>query len=139
QENQGFEHVVIFLSKYGLGLKMCQNIYEVYKDDAIDILQEDPYKYVFDIEEFGFHTADKIAQKNGISLTHPNRVGAACIHVLEQSIQDGHVYLPIKHCVEKVISILDTDSLSAGEVIQRIKDLNIDKKVIVMNENVYLP
>lgn len=139
QENQGFEQVVIYLSKYGLGLKMCQNVYENYKDEAINILQDDPYQYVFDIEGFGFHTADNIAKKNGISLTHPNRIGAACIYVLEQSIQEGHVYIPIDRCIQEVISLLSTDSLAEDDVMERIKELNNEKKIIVGNEKVYLP
>lgn len=84
QENQGFEHVVVHLATYHIGLKMAQKIYQAYKEEAIDILEEDPYRYVFDIEGFGFQTADEIAGRNGLAPTHPNRVGAGCIYVLQK-------------------------------------------------------
>src|SRR5690625_1838756 len=90
QENQGFEHIALYLGKYNIGLKMAQKIYQEYKEDAIAILDEDPYQYVFDIEGFGFQTADEIARKNGLSSAHPNRIGAGCIYALQKNIQHGH-------------------------------------------------
>ncbi|SEQ16013.1 ATP-dependent DNA helicase, RecD/TraA family [Virgibacillus subterraneus] len=141
QENQGFEHIVVYLSNYGIGLKMAQKIYQEYKDEAIDVLQNDPYQYVFDIEGFGFRTADQIAQQNGLSLTHPNRIGAGCIYVLQKNIQDGHVYLPIDNCIKQVLDLLlnPEQSLTADMVSNRLEDLNKDKTVIMKDGNVYLP
>ena len=141
QENQGFEHIVIYLAKYGIGLKMAQKIYQEYKDEAIAVLEEDPYQYVFDIEGFGFQTADGIAKQNGLSLTHPNRIGAGCIYVLQKSVQDGHVYLPVQHCLERVIDLLAhaESELSEQIVVDRLTELNKDKTVIIHEEKVYLP
>lgn len=139
QKNQGFEHVVVYLSKYGIGLKMAQKIYEKYKESAIDVLEEDPYQYVFDIEGFGFQTADQIAQQKGLSLTHPNRIGAGCIYVLEKSIQDGHVYLPIDECTRLVTQLLATQSLTSDNVFTRLEELNVDQTIVVQGEKVYLP
>src|SRR5690625_6856978 len=64
QENQTFKHIVVYLAKYEIGLKMSQKIYERYKDEAIRILEEDPYQYVFDIEGFGFKTADNRSEEH---------------------------------------------------------------------------
>lgn len=139
QENQGFEHIVVYLSKYNIGLKMSQKIYEKYKDEAINVLEEDPYQYVFDIDGFGFHMADQIAQKNGLEPTHPNRVGAACIYVLEQSIQDGHVYIPLSQCKQQVDQLLATPTLTEVIIDERLKELNEEKRVVVQDEAVYLP
>lgn len=74
QENQGFEHVVVYLAKYNIGLKMAQKVYEQYKDETIELLEDDPYRLVFDVEGFGFQTADEIAKKNGLSLSSPNQL-----------------------------------------------------------------
>ncbi|UJL44927.1 ATP-dependent RecD-like DNA helicase [Virgibacillus sp. NKC19-16] len=139
QENQGFEQIVVYLSKYGIGLKMAQKIFQEYKEDAISILEEDPYQYVFDIEGFGFQTADEIARQNGLSLSHPNRIGAGCIYVLQKSIQDGHVYLPLKHCVRQMLDLLSNNSLSEELIIDRLNDLNTTKRIIIQDENIYLP
>ncbi|SHF66714.1 SF1B family DNA helicase RecD2 [Ornithinibacillus halophilus] len=141
QENQGFEQVVIHLAKYNIGLKMAQKIYEKYKETALDVLEEDPYRYVFDIDGFGFQTADEIARKNGLSLSHPNRIGAGCIYVLQNSIQDGHVFLPLTVCVQQVIDLLWSPEhhLSDEEVTTILEELNTEKQVILKDGNVYLP
>lgn len=141
KENQGFEHIVVYLSNFGIGLKMAQKIYKEYKDQAIDVLEDDPYQYVFDIEGFGFQTADQIARQNGLSLTHPSRIGAGCIYVLQKNIQDGHVYLPIEKCIKQVMDLLldPEQSLTMDTVSKRLEDLNREKVVIMKDGNVYLP
>lgn len=141
KENQGFEHVVVYLAKYDIGLKMAQKIYQEYKEDTIELLNEDPYKFVFDIEGFGFQTADHIARKNGLSLSHPNRIGAGCIYILEKSIQQGHVYLPVDQCMQKVSQLLyhpDT-MISSDDISNVIEDLNSSKSVILQEGRLYLP
>jgi exodeoxyribonuclease V alpha subunit len=140
-ENQGFEHVVVHLSKYNIGLKIAQKVYEQYKDEAITILQDDPYRFVFDIEGFGFQTADEIARKNGISLSSPNRIGAGCIYILQKSVQDGHVFLPLSQCLGEVGTLLRSpgQELTNDEISSVLEELNKEKKVILYNGNVYLP
>lgn len=141
QENEGFEHVVVYLAKFGIGLKLAQKIYQVYKDESIEVLEKDPYQYVFDVEGFGFQKADEIAGINGLSLTHPNRIGAGCIFIMQKSVQDGHVYLPIDECIINVIQLLGrTDAkLDEDTVKSRLETLNTDKTMIVQDGNVYLP
>ncbi|WP_121615082.1 ATP-dependent RecD-like DNA helicase [Virgibacillus halodenitrificans] len=139
QENQGFEHIVVYLAKYNIGLKMAQKIYQEYKEDAITILEEDPYQYVFDIEGFGFQTADQIAGQRGLSPTHPNRIGAGCIYTLQKSVQDGHVFLPLSVCIERVFDLLSAHSLSSDIITERLKELNTTKSVIILEDRVYLP
>ncbi|WP_067727319.1 SF1B family DNA helicase RecD2 [Oceanobacillus damuensis] len=139
KENQGFEHVAVHLSKYGIGLKMAQKVYQIYKEDAMNILDRDPYQYVFDIEGFGFRTADEIARQKGLPLTHPNRIGAGCIYVLQKSIQDGHVYLPIDLCSDQVRELLAVHPAETSIITDRLEEMNTEKKVIIHEGNVYLP
>ncbi|MGM8364670.1 SF1B family DNA helicase RecD2 [Virgibacillus sp. W0181] len=139
QENQGFEHVVVFLSKYHIGLKMAQKIYENYKETSIEQVKKDPFQFVLDIEGFGFHTADQIAKTNGLSLTHPNRIGAGCIYVLQNSVQNGHVYLPLDQCVQETYKLLITPDINEQMITECIEDLNKEKKLIVVEGKAYLP
>lgn len=139
QENQGFEKIVIELSKFGIGMQLCQKIYQAYKHEAIPLLQDNPYQYVFDIEGFSFHMAENIAEKHTLSNTHPDRIKAACIHVLNESIQEGHVYLPLDECIEKMTYLLSTKMLSEDEMIAFIKEMDQEKKIIVHEKKVYLP
>src|SRR5690625_5795600 len=136
QENQGFEHIVVYLAKYEIGLKMSQKIYERYKDEAIRILEEDPYQYVFDIEGYGFKTADNIEKKHGLLETHTNRIGVGCVFILEQSLQRGHVFLPLDHCVQDVMNLLGTYQLTESDVVQQLQDLASDKTLVINDDHV---
>ncbi|CDQ39480.1 SF1B family DNA helicase RecD2 [Virgibacillus salexigens] len=139
QENQGFEHVAVYLANYNIGLKMAQKIYQYYKDEAIALIEEDPYRFVFDIEGFGFRTADEIAAQMGISTTHANRIGAGCVYTLQRSVQDGHVYLPVSECVSLVDQLLASPELTETIITDRLVALNGDKSLIIQDGNVYLP
>lgn len=138
QSNQGFEQVVIQLSKFGIGLKMAQQLYNTYKEDTSALLLEDPYTFVYDIEGFGFKMADKIGQMNGISLTHHNRVGAAIIFVLEESMQSGHVYLPEEALIEQTFNVLNTSDMTKDLINEVLLLLNEKKKIKIKDEKIYL-
>nr|WP_152525503.1 ATP-dependent RecD-like DNA helicase [Sediminibacillus terrae] len=140
-EHQGFEHIVVHLSNYGFGLKMAQKIYQAYKDEAISILERDPYQYVFDIEGFGFQRADEVAHQNHIPMDHPSRIQAACIYTLQQSIQEGHVYLPLEKHLEVADELLQGEQyqIEPEAITSQIADLNKQKKIIVVDSRVYLP
>ncbi|UFT97873.1 ATP-dependent RecD-like DNA helicase [Radiobacillus kanasensis] len=141
QEHQGFEHIVVNLSKYGFGLKMAQKIYEAYKDKALEVLENDPYQFVFDIEGFGFQRADEVAAKKGILKNHPSRIQAGCIYVLHQSTFSGHVYLPLEDLVSSVEQLLNqrVSEVTFDEISKEVITLNTDQKIIVQDSKAYLP
>lgn len=138
QSNQGFEKVVIQLSKYGIGLKMAQQLYNTYKEETIELLLKDPYTFVYDIEGFGFKMADKIGRMNNISPVHHNRVGAAIIFVLEESMQSGHVFLPESDLIDQAFSVLNTSEMTKDLINEVLLLLNEKKRIKMKDNKVYL-
>ncbi|UOQ46291.1 ATP-dependent RecD-like DNA helicase [Halobacillus salinarum] len=142
KEHQGFEHVMIQLSQYGVGLKLSQKIYEAFKDQTLGILQEDPYQLVFKVEGFGFHRADEIANMQKLSHDHPTRIRAACLFIMQQSLSEGHVYLPTEECLLQVERLLNNGSnpeITFQQLSEQLIQLGEDKHVYVEEERVYLP
>lgn len=139
KENHGFEKIAIHLTKYGIGLKMAQTLYKLYKQETMDYINQNPYQFVFDVEGFGFLTADKIAEINGMSKTDENRISASCLYVLEQATLDGHVYLPMKECIDKMNAILQVYSLTEEALMEQVSLFSEADKVVIENNNVYLP
>ncbi|WP_067837206.1 SF1B family DNA helicase RecD2 [Amphibacillus sediminis] len=141
KEHQGFDHVVVHLSKYGIGLKMAQKIYQTYQDQALDILMNNPYQYVFDIEGFGFHRADSIASQNEIAHDHPARLRAAFLYILYDAMQEGHVFLPDTILLERSRSLLESNQqpinpeLLKGQLIE----MEEEQYLIVDEDRIYLP
>lgn len=141
REHQGFEHVVVHLSKYGFGLKMAQKVYKLYQDKALEILQEDPYQYVFDVEGFGFQRADEVAKMNNLPMNHPSRIQAACIYVIQQSMLDGHVFLPLKECLTAVDNLLHgkRSGITMENISKELIELEANNRLVVQESNIYLP
>lgn len=139
QENQGFEQVAVKLTQYGIGLKMAQVLHKLYKEETFVYLQENPYQFVYDIEGFSFLMADKIAQLNGMSKKDVNRIRASSIHALQLSILDGHVFLPLDECIEKMLEVLSTREISEALVTEQLTILAEEKKIILQDGKVYLP
>ena len=139
QDNQGFEQIAVQLTRYGISLKMSQTLYKMYKEETLVLLKENPYQFVFDIEGFGFITADKIASMNGISKKNDNRICASCIYALQLSILDGHVFLPLEECLTSMQNILNVNDLADDKLMKLLEVLDAEKKIIIKDNRVYLP
>src|SRR5699024_8267413 len=120
QENQGFEQVAVELTRFGVGLKMAQILYQTYREETLTYLYRNPYQFIYDIEGFGFLTADKIAEINGMDKQNEHRLRASCIYALQQSVLDGHVYLPLEECIERMHAILLLDSVTNEMLLEHI-------------------
>lgn len=141
REHQGFDHVVVQLSKYAIGLKMAQQIYEVYKEQAIDVLMTNPYQYIFDIKGFGFHKADLVAKQNDIAMNHPSRIRAGCIFTLHESMQDGHIYLTKDEILPRSKNLLQArrHEITDEDIHQQMIELHEEELLVVDEDNIYLP
>ncbi|SET66351.1 exodeoxyribonuclease V alpha subunit [Salinibacillus kushneri] len=141
RENQGFERVVMALADYGIGLQLTQKIYDIYKEETLKLLEENPYQFVFEVEGFGFRRADEIAKILGISGDHPTRIQAGCIHTLKRQSQFGHVFEYLEQLCDDVRKLLnETDPSVTNETIeQKVKELSEEGYLIIEENRVYLP
>lgn len=141
KEHQGFEHIVVKLSQYGFTLKMSQKIYEVYKDEALEIFERDPYQYVFDIEGFGFYRADEAARRSGVALDHPNRIKAGTIYTLQQSITEGHVFQTLEQLLSDTEQLLNKEQelITFEAISEQVMALHEEKRLIIEDSRVYMP
>lgn len=142
KEHQGFEHVMIHLSQYGFGLKLSQKIYEVFKDQTLAIIEEDPYQLVFKVEGFGFHRADEMARAQDLAHDHPTRIRAACLYILQKNMSDGHVYLPTRECLVQVEQLLNVGldpEINFDTLSEQLIHLADERYIFIEEERVYLP
>ena len=138
QENQGFEQIAVELTRYGIGLKMAQVLYKMYREETLTLIHQNPYQFIYDIEGFGFLTADKIAEINKMDKANEHRLRASCIYALQMSVLDGHVFLPVDECLENMHQILLLGSISNEELMEHIQYLVREKKVIQQDDFLYL-
>ncbi|MCL1953174.1 MAG: AAA family ATPase, partial [Firmicutes bacterium] len=140
------ERAITFLQSKGLGTKACLKIYEAYGDNTVDIVANNPYQLIEDIDGIGFLTADKIAHEIGIPHNSTFRVRAGLLYVLRASTEkEGNTYLPYDICIDQTIQLLQLETSSslndvsvveydANELVDSvIQELSIDYKIKVVN------
>ena len=106
--NYGTEQILSKLAEYGLTNRIAFAIFNQYKEDSLDIIQENPYQLVEDIQGIGFKIADQLAEQLGIEADAPQRFRAALVHTLfEISIEQGDTYIEARDLLENAIIILE--------------------------------
>ncbi|MGT2929350.1 SF1B family DNA helicase RecD2 [Streptococcus dentasini] len=108
KSNYGTEQVLSKLAEYGLSNRQALDIFDTYKGETLDILQDNPYQLVEDIRGIGFKIADTLAEQLGIKSDSPKRFRAALVHALtELSIERGDTYVEARDLLEYAISLLE--------------------------------
>lgn len=142
-EHQGLEQIMVALNDYGFGSQLSMKIYQVYKEEALNIIQSNPYKLVEDIEGIGFGRADELGAKLGLTGNHPDRIKAACLFVLEtESLQNGHVFLLTEDLlinVQKLLEENQPEAIDFQNISSEIIKLGEEGKIIVEQNRTYLP
>ena len=78
--------VVNFLMAFGLNNKQIVKIKQMYGFSTVDVLKENPYRLVFDIDGIGFKTADKIAMGLNFDMDHVYRKQALYLDQYKQIV-----------------------------------------------------
>ncbi len=142
-KNQGLEQAMVSLNQYGFGPQLSMKIYQVYKENTLEVVQTNPYKLVEDIEGIGFGKADDLGSQIGITGNHPDRLKAGCLYILElSSNQEGHVYLQAEYLLEKVKVLLEEnqkEEIEFSQIAEQIIQLEEEGKIIVEDKKIYLP
>jgi exodeoxyribonuclease V alpha subunit len=136
-EHKANEQTLIKLYGYGISSKMALKIMRFYKERTMQILEENPYKMIDDIEGIGFERADLIAQKLGFTRDHPLRIKAMILYLLKYIIyQQGHTIIPKEAFIQLALSRLSKqdDRLDETNVISHIEALIKENKVVDLED-----
>lgn len=133
-KQKALHEIMIFLHQRGISTSRALRIYKTYGEQAVEVLQKNPYQLAMDIHGVGFKTADEIAGQMGISQDAPQRVRAGLLYALEKGAESGHCCLPETALVEEAEKVLNVSTalieteleamLRAGLVIRQNVDGN---------------
>jgi exodeoxyribonuclease V alpha subunit len=101
--------IMLFLHGHNISTNLAVKIYKTYGDQALEIVQDNPYRLEQDIYGVGFKTADKIARDLGLPEDHPSRIEAGLVYALNESVSEGHVFLPEPLLIESAAGLLGVD------------------------------
>ncbi len=120
EEQKHIREVMMFLQTHGVSTNLAVKIYKTYGDDALEVVQEDPYRLARDIWGVGFKTADKVARDLGLPHDAPSRVEAGVAYALSQLADQGHVYVPEDELIRTSAPLLEVEPELISEAIGRL-------------------
>jgi exodeoxyribonuclease V alpha subunit len=117
-------------------------IYEKYGEKAIDVLNENPYQLIHDLDGVGFKKADRLAHAMGIKGDDPRRINAAVLHALHTAANDGgHCFMYADALETSIIELIGSVNMKlvakAIEENVKKKDIIIDNEQAIYLRNLY--
>ncbi|MBQ6497533.1 MAG: ATP-dependent RecD-like DNA helicase [Bacilli bacterium] len=136
KEYEASYEVIMYLTDMGFSTRDSMLIYNTYKGRTKEIIENNIYKVIDDINEMYFKKIDNIALENGVSKDDSNRIKASIIYIMnEVSNTFGHSYYyydEISTYLPRVlgIEIFDLDKY--------LNELEKDIKIVIKNDRYYL-
>lgn len=128
EEKKDIREAMVYLTRFGIGNSLAVKIYETYKSGLYGVMQENPYRLAEDIPGVGFKTADEIASRIGIHTDSDYRIRSGLLYMLQQSVQEGHTWLPREILMERTGELLQVP-VQAIEPL--LSNLMMDRKVVI--------
>jgi exodeoxyribonuclease V alpha subunit len=127
EEQRQVKEIMIFLHSHGITTNLALKIYKQYGDQALPIVQRNPFQLARDIFGVGFKTADRIAQSLGLPEDHPTRIEAGVIYLLEDFANEGHVFAPRSQLSDRAVELLGIDRSQVWEAVERLAEQDLVK------------
>ena len=130
------QNVIMFLQSHYITTNMAIKIFNIYKDKTIEVVKNNPYQLIEDIDGIGFTTADKIAVKVGIDPYGENRIKAGLIYTLKTaSEREGHTFLKQEEAISNCLEILSFSESERNLVYKSLEYLQIEGMVKNFNHH----
>jgi exodeoxyribonuclease V alpha subunit len=135
EEQKSIKEIMLFLHGHHVSTNLAVKIYKAYGENSLNVVRENPYQLEQDIYGVGFKTADRIAQNLGLPYDHPARIEAGVVYAINETINEGNVYIPVNQLAERAEALLDVDGnlivsgikrLETSDRVRRDTDLQVE-------------
>ncbi len=106
-----------FLQSVGIKPSFSAKIIQTYGWQAQQIIRKTPYRLAHDIPGITFYIADTVARKLGLPMSGPERARAGLLHLLQQSLNEGHTHTGRSRLVQECADLFQ---IEAGLVAQEL-------------------
>src|SRR4051794_8879733 len=118
REQKAGRGIMVSPQSHGVGTARAVRIYKTYGEQAVELVRANPSRLATDIWGVGFHTADELAGRLGLSRESPLRARAAVRFVLQELSGDGHVGFPESGVVERTAALTQISAAIVEEAIE---------------------
>ena len=109
-QQMGMRRTLVFLQNYGLSPNLAMKIAKYYGENTVELIRQNPYRMVLDIDGVGFLTADRIALSMGVDPQSEFRIRAALFYLMNEAAGNGgHTYLPRDLLVSRACQMLHAE------------------------------
>ena len=115
---------------------MVAKLYERYGASASNLIKENPYRLIDDVDGFGFKRCDNLALNMGIEFDDRRRINAALIYTINFiCYQEGFTYITKEQLINSAKSLLNmTDDIKINNSIDELVN---SKKIVYKDDKYY--
>lgn len=134
-EFRAMQQTIIFLQSFDISLNLALKIYRTYEGLTENIIRNNPFRLIEDVDGVGFATADMLALSMGLDKDSSFRLSAAVVHVLKSAATTkGHTYLPLGMLVRETMKLLAFDEDKEHLVLATIDDMQLEGTLVYLND-----
>lgn len=129
-ETSSINDALTALSAYGLTHHQVTKLVKKLGNNAVGIIERDPYVIVGEIDGFGFKRIDKIARQVGVPKDASSRIRAGIVFCVEDALDRGDCWVEYEDLLDRANELLVMDCLDSREQIEKRLDDLIDEKAL---------
>ena len=134
------QEIVMFLQSLGIPERFALPMNQMYGENVMRVVREEPYRMIGEISGLNFKFVDKMALSEGIPTDHEDRIVHGIYYVLARAGATGHVCGPANDVYEAVAGLLNLSAEDVSSIAQTAVDTGeIPSIVYDMERYLYLP
>lgn len=131
------EEAIRFFTTHGLGIRNILRLERAYGKDAYQLVKENPYRLIEEVDGIGFKIADKLALNMGFDWDDPRRLMAGlCAMTMEECMRTGDSYVEYERLAQVFANQFNDNSLDFDQL---LKDAVQSQKLFQVNEKIFHP
>ncbi len=132
--------LMAYLGSFGVNPIEAVSVYREFGNEAMNIIELNPFSLCTMNTGISFETADLIAQKKDIPFDSSLRIRAGITHVLRHNTQNGHTCLPEDKLIKTASGFLCISEEKALETLDElITENNLVRDIIRDRQFIFLP
>ena len=138
KEYEASYEIILYLTDYGFSTRDATILYNTYKNKIKNILQDDIYQIIYDVNDMYFKKIDMIALKNGVSKDSNIRIKAAILYIMNEiSNTIGHCYFYYEEIAKYLPNVLGI-MIQEEQYLNALDELEKDMRIVHKEERYYL-
>ncbi|WP_025727926.1 SF1B family DNA helicase RecD2 [Atopobacter phocae] len=143
KEAIGTDYIMIELAKIGLKPHEAQKLWQRYKDDTLNVIQNNPYQILEEVDGFGFRKCDQMGENLNIPPDDERRlIGALFYSIQLGCYQNGHTLLDRLVVFDATIRLLEDSQrfiIEDEPIIHALETAVRQGTIVIFNGNLTIP